>query len=60
MISKEIIKKPWFSAFVSGTATGIATHLFGLVNVLHNFDDIAVQPAGYGTGLRSGRWLLTI
>ena len=57
---REIIKKPWFAAFSSGALVGILTHLFGLVNVLHNFDDIAVQPSGYGTGLKSGRWLLTI
>lgn len=32
----------------------------GLVNVLHNYDDIAQQPRGYGTGVTSGRWLLSI
>lgn len=39
---------------------GFATHLFGFVNVLHNYDDIAVLPAGSGTGITSGRWFLTI
>lgn len=43
-------------AFVAG----FITHLFGLVNFLHNYDDICVQPYGYGTGISSGRWLLTI
>lgn len=39
---------------------GVVTHLFGLVNVLHNYDDIAQQPRGYGAGITSGRWLLSI
>lgn len=39
---------------------GIITHLFGLVNTLHNYDDICMQPYGYGTGITSGRWFLTI
>ena len=55
----RLMKKTWFTSFVSCAVAGIGTHLFGLVNVLHNFDDIAVQPRGYGTGLKSGRWMLT-
>lgn len=38
----------------------MAIHLFSLVNVLHNYDDITVQPEGYGTGVTSGRWVLTL
>ena len=39
---------------------GLFTHLFGLANALHNIDDIAQQPSGYGTGVTSGRWLLSL
>ena len=60
LISKEVIKKPWFTAFASGAAVGIITHLFGLVTVIHNSDDIGNQPFGFGTGLRSGRWFLSM
>lgn len=38
---------------------GIVIHLFSLVNVLHNYDDISVQ-SGYGVGILSGRWVLTV
>lgn len=47
-------------AFLSACLVGLLTHLFGLVNVLHNYDDIAQQPQGYGTGVTSGRWLLSV
>ena len=39
---------------------GLMVHMFGLVNILHNYDSIAVMPDGYGTGVTSGRWLLTV
>lgn len=39
---------------------GIFAHLFALTNVIHNYDNMAVLPNGYGTGLNSGRWLLTV
>lgn len=45
-----------YSALIAGTIT----HMFGLVNVLHNYDDIVRQPSGYGTGIESGRWMLTV
>lgn len=47
-------------AVVTAFAVGLLVHLFGLVNVMHNNDDIWQLPMGYGTGLSSGRWLLTI
>lgn len=34
--------------------------VFALTNVLHNHDNIAVYLSGYGTGLTSGRWFLTL
>lgn len=39
---------------------GLLTHGFALVTILHNNDDIGQQPYGYGTGISSGRWLLTV
>lgn len=37
--------------------SGMAIHMFGLVNVLHNYDSIGVVR-GYGSSLVSGRWAL--
>ena len=45
-------KIPLFAGFVSA----FFAHLFVLVNILHNYDNAAVIPVGYGTGLTSGRW----
>lgn len=57
---KQLMQKPfWFTTIITFFA-GTAIHLFGLVNVLHNYDDISVQPFGVGTTLSSGRWLLEI
>lgn len=47
-------------AVITAFGFGLLVHLFGLVNVMHNNDDIWQLPMGYGTGLSSGRWLLTI
>lgn len=48
------------TAALSAFLCGAVTHLFGLVNTMHNYDDIAQQPTGYGTGVSSGRWFLSI
>lgn len=61
----EYKKKPCFANHFMVTVrfsfiAGIITHLFGLINTLHNYDDICMQPYGYGTGITSGRWFLTI
>jgi len=53
------LKRPEWIAFIAALVGG-GTHLFGLVHVLHNHDNLAVQPAGFGTGLTSGRWFLEI
>ena len=45
---------------LAGFASALCAHLFALVQVLHNYDNIAVVPSGYGTGITSGRWFLTI
>lgn len=53
-------KTPHYIATITAFLAGIVVHMFGLVNMLHNYDDIAVQPNGYGTGITSGRWFLTL
>ena len=57
---KNQLQKPSFTAACTSLAAGILTHCFGLVTILHNYDDIAQQPTGYGTGVTSGRWLLSL
>lgn len=47
-------------AAIAAFVCGICIHLYALVNNLYNCDDIAQQPKGYGTGITSGRWLLTL
>lgn len=54
------LKAPAWTAGLAAMACGTVTHLFGLVTMLHNNDDIGQLPGGYGTGITSGRWLLTI
>lgn len=53
-------KDPRVMAFLAAFIGGLLIHLFALVNVLHNQDDICVQPYGYGAGVESGRWFLAI
>ena len=57
---KKQLQKPALTAAYTSLAVGILTHFFGLVTFLHNYDDIAQQPTGYGTGVTSGRWLLSL
>lgn len=53
-------KNPELTAFFISLLVGFFVHLFGLLNILHNHDDIAIQPTGYGGGITSGRWMLSI
>ena len=53
----EQLKKPTWIAAIFAFVTGIAVHLFGLVNILHNHDNIT-RSWGYGDGISSGRWFL--
>ncbi len=53
-------ESPENMSFLTTFAIGFTTHLFGFINVIHNFDDIANLPAGSGAGIISGRWFLTI
>lgn len=57
---KERLNTSAGTAVICSFVCGIVAHLFGLVNVLHNYDDIAVQPSGFGGGISLGRWFLEI
>ena len=54
------LKKPEWVAWLSALVCGFGAHLFALANILHNYDNILQQPKGYGAGITSGRWLLTL
>lgn len=57
---RQWIRKPWFCAATAAAVYGIAVHSFALNNILHNHDNIASQPGGYGLGVDMGRWFLEI
>lgn len=57
---KKTCKTPEGIAFLAALAAGIAAHLFGLVNVIHNYDSIHYMPYGQGSGIYSGRFTLSI
>lgn len=56
MLKKVDLKDPAVFSVITTFIAGIMIHMFGLVNVLQNHDNIAVQPIGHGTSLTSGRW----
>ena len=58
--SKKIYRSPARTAFLSALLTGILAHAFALVNVIHNYDNILQQPKGFGAGVTSGRWMLSL
>ena len=60
MDGKKIYRTAEGTAFLSALLTGVAAHAFALVNILHNYDNILQQPKGYGAGVTSGRWMLTL
>lgn len=57
---KKLFEQPVFKVIFFTFLGGMAIHLFSLTNVLHNYDNVAAQPGGYGTGVTSGRWALTL
>lgn len=57
---KKRLNTPAYFAMIVTFVFGIVVHLFGLLNTMHNHDDINNQPTGFGTGVESGRWLLTM
>lgn len=60
ILNTKLLKKPEAVAVLFGIFGGMLVHLFGLANVVHNSDDIYRHPTGYGAGVTSGRWLLTM
>lgn len=46
--------------FGSTFLIGLFAHLFYLMNILNNYDSVVWIPRGYGDGVQSGRWALTI
>ena len=61
MLAKlRFLKKPKYTAFFVAVLFGFLIHLFGLITMLHNYDDIAVNPAGFGSSVQSGRWGLAV
>ena len=57
---KKYLRRPEGAAAASAFLCGLLVHCFGLVNMLHNYDSIIVNPQGYGAGVASGRWFLTV
>lgn len=49
-----------YQAAAAALIGGAVAHAFGLVNILHNYDNILQQPKGFGAGITSGRWLLQL
>ena len=41
---RTYVKSVMGTTMVTALISGVIVHLFGLVNVLHNYDDIAVSP----------------
>lgn len=52
------MKTPEFTAFAAAIVWGLLVHSFAMNNILHNHDNIASQPGGFGMGVAMGRWLL--
>ena len=57
---RTLFGKAEMIALKSTLIAGVITHLFALTNVLHNYDSVGLQPYGYGTGIESGRWMLSL
>lgn len=55
---KEWKNTPEAYAAASALVYGMLVHLFALTNMIHNHDNIASQPGGYGMGIELGRWFL--
>ena len=55
---KRWMQTPEFAAFAAAVVYGLLVHSFALNNILHNHDNIASQPGGFGMGVAMGRWVL--
>lgn len=58
-INKEFEKKRCFITLIASFIFGMFAHLFGIVNVIKNYDNAYVFK-GYGDGILSGRWFLSL
>lgn len=59
-VKKELLHSPETTAALAAFCYGILVHSFSFFNILHNHDNIASQPGGYGIGSELGRWMLEI
>ena len=59
IINSEFEKKRYRVTLLSAFLFGMFAHLFGIVNVIKNYDNMCIFK-GYGDGIRSGRWFLSI
>lgn len=57
---RERLMQPHALAAITAAAWGTLVHLYALVNNLYNYDNITVQPYGFGNGVTSGRWFLSV
>lgn len=55
---KRLADSPAGAAGIAAFLCGGMTHMYALVNMLHNYDDIFKQPFHYGSGVPSGRFAL--
>ncbi len=46
--------------FISSCLTGFICYLYFMANNLDNYDSIVNKPSGYGSGVSSGRWFLSV
>lgn len=54
------LEKKYYVCFLSGLICGIAAHIYAMCNLLYNADCLEYTPLGYGTGIRQGRFTLTM
>lgn len=64
---EECFKKLWRRipeqlkyAFFGTVIIGLMAHLYVFTNKFYNYDELMNMPAGFGTGVESGRWFLTL
>jgi hypothetical protein len=58
--TRKLQQSPEWAAMMGTLLAAMAAHGFALFNILHNYDNILQQPNGYGAGVTSGRWLLSL
>lgn len=53
-------ERPARMAMAAALLSGMLVHAFCLFHFLHNHDSVWQQISGYGVGVESGRWLLSL